>query len=108
MRVFYIPYDMSQENYTNFLGEFFVRDSDTVDNLRSQIGSKFEINPGSFIVTAVTDSYFSKMFPVNSKLEEVLSIKGTVILYEVKPELNPHIPGALKVNKFDSNYGINE
>ena len=57
---FYIPYHIKQE-YSNFKGEVFLRDSDTIREFRNQIENKYNVNHSSFIITTVQDNNVKKM-----------------------------------------------
>jgi hypothetical protein len=47
------------------------------------------------------------MLDVNSRVEDMVQ-NGTVLLYQIKPELNPQLPPPDQVSKSDSNYGVSE
>lgn len=49
---FYIPYHID-ESYTNYKGEVYLRETDTINDFRQQIASKFNRNPSGFIITTV-------------------------------------------------------
>ncbi len=84
---FFIPYHINSE-YSNFKGEVYLRETEYVSDFRQAVEKKYGINAGSFIVTTVTDNNFKKMIDQNSKIEETMN-SGTILLYEICPELNP-------------------
>jgi hypothetical protein len=44
IKAFYIPYDMMNPTYSNFVGDISLRESDTMATYRSMIAEKMELN----------------------------------------------------------------
>jgi hypothetical protein len=44
IKAFYIPYDMMNPTYSNFVGDLSLRESDTMATYRSMIAEKMELN----------------------------------------------------------------
>lgn len=61
---FYIPYNI-KPGYTNYKGEVFLRDNDTVKEFRNEVASKFEVNGSGFVITTVQDNMIRKMVSQN-------------------------------------------
>lgn len=38
---FYIPYDLNIKDYTNFKGEVFMRETDSINDFREQVAQKY-------------------------------------------------------------------
>jgi hypothetical protein len=49
---FYVPYNMNTD-YTNFKGEVYLRESESILELRRQIEKKYGVNASNFLVTFV-------------------------------------------------------
>ena len=104
---FYIPYSMDVEDYTNFIGEVYMRESENFQAFRIEVAQKLKISPSDYIVTYAVDSQIKKMHNLQSKLEDIGS-GGAIILYQINPLLNPKLPLLEQANKTDNNYGVGE
>jgi len=104
---FFIPYEM-KDGYVNHSGHIFLRETESIYELRMEIAKKYKVDPGSFIATRVHDNVFKKLLDQNSKVEDLVTTEGVTLLYEINPELHPQLVPKEKSNKMDSNYGIPE
>jgi len=48
-----------------------MRDSDNVRAFREELHKKYDVAPGSYIVTTVVDSLIKKMVDQSSRLDEI-------------------------------------
>jgi hypothetical protein len=87
---FLIPYNLKAD-YTNLKGEVFMRETESVLEFRKAISERFGVNPSSFLITIVADNQIKKMVDINSKVEDIADNRGqgSILLYEINPELNP-------------------
>ena len=49
---FFIPANIQKE-YSNFKGEVFLRETESISEFRNEIEKKFHVNHSSFIITTV-------------------------------------------------------
>lgn len=57
---FYIPYNITP-NYVNNKGEVFLRETDTVRDLRTLIAKKYELDMSKFLVSLIADNNVRKL-----------------------------------------------
>eukprot|EP00347_Sterkiella_histriomuscorum_P023008 403336310 len=107
---FFVPYNITPQ-YVNFKGEVFMRELDTISDFRVQVAAKysdekFPFDASSFLVTLIADNNVKRIVDQNSRVEDLLG-QGTIILYQINPNLYPRLP-PLESSKSDSNYGVDE
>ena len=90
---FFIPYNITAD-YTNNKGEIFLRETESIVEFRKALHEKYGVDPSSFLLTIVGDNQVKKMIDINSKVEDIADTRGqgSILLYEINPELNPRIP----------------
>eukprot|EP00347_Sterkiella_histriomuscorum_P018454 403345455 len=108
---FFVPYNITPE-YKNFKGEVFMRESDTISDFRVQVAAKytdekFPFDASSFLITLIADNNVKRIVDQNSRVEDLLG-QGTIILYQINPNLYPRLPPLESSSKSDSNYGVDE
>lgn len=57
---FYIPYNIGPE-YTNFKGEVYMRETETIGDLRALVAKKYDRKESEFLVTTVLDNVVKKI-----------------------------------------------
>ena len=87
-----------------------MRETESVSDFRKAIFERFGVDSSSFLITIVGDNNIKKMVDINSKVEDIADIRGqgSILLYQINPELNPQIPPIESVSKTDSNNGVSE
>lgn len=65
---------------------------------------KYDRPDGSFIVSIVVDNVIKRLIDQGTKMENLPD--GTILLYEIPPELNPRLASREVSDRFDSNYQI--
>lgn len=83
-----------------------MRETETVSEFRAEVEKKYGVPQGSFLISKVHENLIKRLFDTNSKVEDVLSQEGVILLYEIPPTLQPNLPPRERCSKSDSNHGI--
>ena len=95
---------MNKKGYQNIKTDVLIRDSDTIQTFRFKVADKMKIPYDSFLITQVHDQKIQKIISFNAQMSTFDS--NTLILYQIKQELNPSLLPVEMVNKFDNNHNI--
>jgi len=105
--LFFIPYNISSDNYACKKGVVVLRETDSMLDLRHQVMQKYGRHidgKGSFLITTVQDQELKKMYGINDKVGDLTA--GTLLLYEINPDLHPTLPSSEVATKSDSNHNL--
>jgi len=100
---FYISYHLNAD-YTNYSGSVSLRESQTIADFRREFSMKYDLSDGSFLVSIVGDNLVKRLIDQGTKMENLP--EGTILLYEIPPELGPRLAPREVSDKFDSNHQI--
>ena len=103
--VYFVPYKIG-DGYMNHTLNIKYDENDSMRVIREQVSDKFGFGQGNYVIGKVYNNKFSRLFNTAHTMDDVTSLMGATIFYELDPSLQPKLPTN---NAQDDNmYGISD